>query len=104
MSITPLPPGPTYNKYSSVSPLTSLFIYKHTCFLKQISYTQCSENAIKILFCTRTHRLPLLSEIATQGYASPSMTMRAETREGRTAAQKAGDWAQHFPAVQSEPP
>lgn len=98
MSITSLPPGPTYNKYSSVSPLTSLFIYKHAHFLKQMSYTHCSENTMKILFCTLTHRLTLLFQIATQSYASPSMTMRAEIREGMTAGSEVGRLGSPLPS------
>lgn len=89
VDIIPLPPGSIYNKCSSISPLISLFIYKYMYFLKQISYTHCSENTMKLLFYTVTCRLTSLFLIAAQSYAFPSMTLKAETRKGMMAGSEA---------------
>lgn len=89
VDIIPLPPGSIYNKCSSISPLISLFIYKYMYFLKQISYTHCSENTMKLLFYMVTCRLTSLFLIAAQSYAFPSMTLKAETRKGMMAGSEA---------------
>lgn len=89
VNITPLPPGSTYNKCSSRSPRTSLFIHKYMYFLKQISYAHCSENTMKLLFYMVTCRMTLLFLIAAQSYAFPSMTLKAETRRGMMAGSEA---------------